>query len=245
MRRTWELTDLEFVAAWAAAGEEQLPQPLLYTLRTELLEDSERELRQAATQLRAKYGASLDPLLAALGQPDIRVAVHGRSPADPDNPKGQFRLHGCRLRGTGYLVTQLPGETIWHSGGYTITELDALELAKAIVDALPMVGPGRHRDIVLPEGEVDHGDVIRARARRFLALPAVMTGTISVIQGHSVYGPRGVRSRTMRWRDLVDDGRYVITGRPPAATGADARRMTAAINNAIAHVVTAIQEERG
>ncbi|MGO4615052.1 ESX secretion-associated protein EspG [Nocardia sp. 2YAB30] len=245
MRRTWELTDLEFAAAWAATGEEQLPQPLLYTSRTELLEDSERELRQAATQARTNHGAALDPVLAALGRPDIRVVVHGRSPADPENPKGQIRLHACRLGSTGYLVTQLPGETIWHSGGYTITELDALELAKTVVDALPMVGPGRHRDIVLPEGDVDHGDIIRARARRFLALPAVTTGTITVIQGHSAFGPRGISSRTVRWCDLLDDGRYVITGRPPAATGADVRRMTAAINNAIAHVVTAIQEERG
>ncbi|MEU7766889.1 ESX secretion-associated protein EspG [Nocardia sp. NPDC049190] len=244
MRRTWDLTDIEFAAAWAAAGEDQLPRPLLYTSRTELLEDSERELRQAAAHVRVVHGAELDSVLAALGRPDIRVIVHGRSPGDPDNPKGQIRLHACRLRGTGYLVTQLPGETVWHSGGYTIDQIDALDLAAAVVASLPAVGPGRHHDVVLPDGDVDHGDVIRARARRFLALPAAMTGSVTVVQGHSVFGPRGISSRTVRWRDLADDGRYVVTGKPPAATGTDARRMAAAINNAIAHVVTAIHEER-
>ncbi|MEU7628734.1 ESX secretion-associated protein EspG [Nocardia sp. NPDC049220] len=244
MRRTWDLTDLEFAAAWSAAGEEQLPQPLLYTSRTELLADSERELRQAAVRVRATHGAALDPVLAVLGRPDIRVVVHGRSPGDPDSPNGQIRLHACRLRRTGYLVTQLPGETRWHSGGYTIVELDALDLAKAVVDALPTVGPGRYRDIVLPEGGIDHGEAIRTRANRFLALPAAMTGSVTVLQGHSAFGPRGISSRTVRWRDLADDGRYVITGSPSAANGADARRMAAAINNAIAHIVAAIQEER-
>ncbi|WP_306360364.1 hypothetical protein [Nocardia sp. CC227C] len=49
----------------------------------------------------------------------------------------------------------------------------------------------------------------------------------------------------MRWRDIVDDGRYAVTGDdPPVATGVDAERSTVLVNSEIAEVVRAIRKER-
>ncbi|MGK8488386.1 ESX secretion-associated protein EspG [Nocardia asiatica] len=244
MSRSWTLTDLEFVVSWERTGEEILPEPLFFVSRTRLLADAEREKRATAAGLRVRSDGLPDQVLACLVRPDIRITVVATDHRDPHNPGSYLRLLGVRRGDTGYLVTQLPGESVRYCGGYTIAEGEALALATMVVDALPVVGAGRHTGVVLPNDDLEFDSAVRERGHRFLRLPTAMAGEIRVCQGSSVFGPRGLASRTLRWRDVVGDGRYVIAGDPPAAVPADGKRLTVAVNHAVASVVAAIREER-
>ncbi|NUS42324.1 MAG: ESX secretion-associated protein EspG [Mycobacteriaceae bacterium] len=244
MTSTWRLGDLEFVAAWEAMGEDLLPQPLFYRSRTESYEDAQREQRQALADYHARADERLAAALRAIARPDLKVEVSAENFSDLDDPKGPVRLLAARLGDNGYVVTQLPGETSRHSGGFTISECGALELAGVAVRGLPLVGAGRKPEIVLPSDGVDHHPAVRARAAGFRQAPVTHVGFIDVVQGSSAFGPRGITQRRIRWRDLVGDGRYVITGNPAIAVGANTSAMVAAVNNAIAHVVSAIRDER-
>ncbi|MBF6351432.1 MULTISPECIES: ESX secretion-associated protein EspG [Nocardia] len=245
MSRTWALTALEFVVSWERTGEQFLPEPLFYISETRLLADSERRKRATAEELRARGGGLPEPVLACLAHPDLRITVVGADRRASGEPSRQIRMLGVRQGPTGYLVTQLPGESARRGGGFRITEGDAVELATQVVTALPAAAPGRRGEIVLPRVGFELDTAVRTRGNRFLRLPTASEGTIDVVQGSSRYGPRGIARRTLRWRDVVDDGRYALAGeRPDAATAVDAKVLTAAVNNAVAQVVASIRDER-
>ncbi|WP_459545880.1 ESX secretion-associated protein EspG [Nocardia sp. X0981] len=245
MSRTWTLTDLEFVVAWEGTGEVILPEPLFYISGTRSLADAEHEKRMTAERLRARGTGLPETILACIARPDLRITVVGADPRDPRNPRRHLRMLGVRRGPAGYLVTQLPGESLHRSGGYRIIEGEATALAGMVVDALPAVVPGKYGEIPLPAAGFEFGSAVRVRGERFLRLPTALEGAIGVVQGSSRYGPRGVVRRALRWRDVLGDGRYVITGDSPAtAAPVDAKRLTAALNNAVAHIVASIRDER-
>ncbi|MFI6870201.1 ESX secretion-associated protein EspG [Nocardia sp. NPDC050406] len=259
MRRTWSFSDLEFMVLWQDRYHEFLPPPLLFTGRAKLRSEHLRLMAEAREGLR-----DLDPdvpdLLNAVRTADIRIEVRGWDGRDPLTPEARIRVLGARRGDIGYLVTQHPGETHLLSSGFTVAEFPAQELAEEVVAALPDTEAGRSRDIVLTQREnveeVDYsfdlspaheryeGTVVD-RAAEFLAAPAASVGSIEVIQGHSVFGPRGITHHEVEWRDLVDDGRYlVLDENPPLAVAADRRRMIAAIDSRIAEVIFALDDER-
>ncbi|MFI9508643.1 ESX secretion-associated protein EspG [Nocardia sp. NPDC052566] len=241
--RTWRLTDLEFVVGWEAMGDCMLPEPFYWLARATDYYEFEREKRETLRGLRNRFGQTFDTVLAAVARPDIRVVVSAENPQAMTEPESPIRLLGARRHDNGYLVTQLPGETVQHSGGYTVTEFSALDLAKVVVNALPTAPAGQRTEIQLVTGTGRYG-VTTARGQHFLQLPATAAGVIEVVQGVSIFGPRGITRRTLYWRDVLDDGRYLITDNHATVVPADPRRLTAAINNAIAEVVQAIREER-
>ncbi|ONM50528.1 ESX secretion-associated protein EspG [Nocardia donostiensis] len=261
MNRTWELTDLEFVVAWEDVKGDFLPHPFVFTSRTPLWNDYLREQREVRENLKTKLDGSFSEVLDMLAQPDIRLEVAGWDSRNSEDPKSCIRIIAARLDARAVLATQLPGETVRHSGGYTFTEIDPLSLADAVVKALPEAGAGQRPEVVLAaaatteagfdysyqESEVfdSFDDSIGRRSDDFLAAPTALMGVVRVVQGRSRFGPRGIVSRTLRWRDLVDDGRYLITeDNPPVARGADAKRMTATLNSEIATVISAIKDQR-
>ncbi|MFX0580588.1 ESX secretion-associated protein EspG [Nocardia nepalensis] len=257
---SWRLTDLEFVSAWADLKEDSLPYPFIFTSRTPLWNDYLREQQEVRQRLRSELDESKWDVLRMLSSCDIRLEVAGWDARDPENPQGCVRLLAARRGGQAVLVTQLPGETVRHSGGYVFTECEAVALADAVVDALPKSDPGGRAQVVLAglddEDDTDYSygrseifdsfeDEAGHRAKAFLDEPVSMIGLINVIQGHSRFGPRGITRHQLAWRDLVDDGRYVIDDQnPPVAIGVDAKRMTTVINTRIAEVVRAIKDER-
>jgi len=258
MRRSWTLSDIEFVARYESMREDVLPDPFVFTAPTVDHEEYVRLKADARSRPAGVSGRDFQEMLDTVARPDIRVVVGGWNPADFQAGAGRVRLLAVRRGDVGFLLTQLPGPTAWHSGGYTVTECDAIGLARMVVDALPDVPAGRHGRIVLVDEEREHvdrsfgrsgvrdsGDDEMDRARAFSAADIAITGGIRVEQGTSDFGPRGRVVRTLRWRDLREDGRYVITGeRPPVASGVDGRQLTAAINAEIAVVVRAIKDER-
>jgi hypothetical protein len=243
VNRTWSLTALEFVSLWEETGEGILPEPLFYVSPTRSLADAEREKRATVARLRACPDRLPDRVLECIARPDIRITVVATGTCGPRKPGGSLRLLAVRRGDTGYLVTQRPGESHWHCAGFAVVEGPALGLAKMVVGALPPVGPGRYTDIMLPDEGLELRAAVRARAERFLRLPTGMTGEITVIQGSSLFGPRGLARRTLRWRDVTGDGRYVIIGNPATVVPADTGGLTAALNNAIAYIVASIREE--
>jgi hypothetical protein len=73
-----------------------------------------------------------------------------------------------------------------------------------------------------------------SRSDEFFAIPATRTGVITIHQGHSKFGPRGILERIMVWRDLPDDGRYVIElDQAPVAIGIGDERLMLEIDDVI------------
>ncbi|MBL1075203.1 ESX secretion-associated protein EspG [Nocardia sp. 2] len=258
MYRSWSLTDLEFLVRWEEISGEYLPSPLLFMSRTESWSDHLEQAARARAGLHDQ-GPELADVFDALRYPDVRVEAHGWDGRDRLAARASIRLLGVRRGDAGYLVIQQPGETVRHSAGFTITEFDATALAPEVVAALPDNTAGRGREIPLAEPghaqDVDYdyhlspahetlsGTVVD-QAADFLTVPAPSVGTIDVVQGHSRFGPRGITRHSMGWRDLEDDGRYVVSAAdPPVATPADRKAMVEAVDALIAEVIMAIADE--
>ncbi|WP_069166026.1 ESX secretion-associated protein EspG [Nocardia altamirensis] len=258
MSRTWHLSDVEFVSLWEGVTDEAVPAPLAFSSRTPRYDDYVREMFDTRERLRASLDPVINVVLQTISRPDIGINAYAYDPRDPQNPKRCVRLLGARRDGRGYVTKQLPGETLWHSGGFTIFECDEVDLAAAVVRQLPDAAAGRRTGLLLPvpdDDTMDHrygrSDVLRSvadsperAAAAFLDEPTALRGTIDIIQGHSLFGPRGITGHTITWRDVIDDGRYAITpGNHPTANGVDAKRLAAMVDTAVAEVVRAIDDE--
>lgn len=259
----WKFTDIEFYALWTAAtGELGLPFPFHFTARSLDPREFRLDQRRARAALLERLGGTFEPVLDVLAHPDIRVVLSGSDHRESDEPRSIVRLLGARRESAGYVVSALPGQSYWHSGGFTVTACDAVRLADVLVAELPEVPAGSRGETVLPRraGAPDRGE---ARPRRtpavhdsfdatesergaaFLAAPVSCVGTIDVEQGSSIYGPRGITRRRMDWRDLVDDGRYLVReADTPIAAPAGTELLKGAINALIAQVVRVIKDER-
>ncbi|MEU1206809.1 ESX secretion-associated protein EspG [Nocardia sp. NPDC005825] len=257
--RSWSFTDLEFLVLWEALGEEHLPEPLFFTSRAPLWSAFQDSKVHARDSLRARHDPEFDEVLRALHTPDVRVELRGWDGADWRAPESIIRAIGVRSGDAGYLVVQEPGETIGRAAGFTVTEFWASDLAERVVGLLPEVPAGRGGDLVLAEAEdvvdTDYGFGLSPahetleggvvdRAADFLAVAASTLGTIDVVQGRSRFGPRGITRHHLQWRDLAEDGRYLITAdQPPVAMAADHRRVVTEVNTRIAEVVLAVADE--
>lgn len=264
MLRTWKFTDLELLSVWQGLGEEFLPDPLTFASRTEWWDDHLANMARARESLRSRDDDYAEVLHAVL-MPELRVEVDGWDGRDRLSASGRVRMLGVRSGEAGYLLVQHPGETYRHSSGFTLSEFYAEELAERVVAELPDTPAGRDfpgaggGDLVLAETEdvedVDYefglspahetleGTTV-TRAADFLAAPAPSVGTIDVVQGRSRFGPRGIARYRMQWRDLEDDGRYLVIGdHPPVATAADRRRMVTTLDTHIAEVVQVMADE--
>ncbi|MEV0299051.1 ESX secretion-associated protein EspG [Nocardia sp. NPDC050710] len=259
MSRTWEFTDLEFNLLCEEVRQGELPAPFVFTSRTRLADDYEREKLEVHQQLRARFDHELDAMAGAIARPDIFIVAHAWDDQDFDNPQARTRVHAVRQRARGYIITQRPGETLMHAGGFDAVECDPHTLAQTVLGLLPQCNAGSLDDIqlALPTSEptiVDQGpssgvsdnddtddDTIRSDA--FFATPAVSTGIVKVLQGRSKYGPRGRIEAGMLWRDLPDDGRYVMPLDHPApvATAMSSDRLTEWVREQIDHILARME----
>ncbi|WP_069166205.1 ESX secretion-associated protein EspG [Nocardia altamirensis] len=253
-------TDLDFLVLWEGVRQDFLPAPLTFTSRT----PSYRAFLQEKAETRERWRhekEALGGLFAMLTEPDIAIEVRGHSGSDPGDPACSIRMLAARSGERGCLVVQAPGETLRHSAGFTVTECGALHLAQVVAAALPAACAGKRSDVELiapsEHDELDYRvreSIVRAvaggttwdRSAEFLAHPVTRLGTIEVVQGRSLFGPRGIARHRLHWRDLDEDGRYVIADQSaPIAAPADLRQLTSLINVRIAEVVRAIKDERG
>ncbi|MGF6887256.1 hypothetical protein ABIA39_004391 [Nocardia sp. GAS34] len=259
MNRSWKFSEFEFLALWESVQDDYLPIPLSHVApgRGEF----ERLKRVAIEELRRKGDQEFGEALDAIADPDIKVTLRALDNRNPENPEHSIRMYGARKGGQGYVVRQLPGETIWHSSGFIVTECSAIGLADEIVRELPDASPSKISNLALradpqqrdsPNYEYVESAVFDSfeesgmdRTKRFFATPVGTIALVKVIQGKSRFGPRGITSRMLELRDLVDDGRCAITfDSPRIVRGVDARKLVDLINNEVATVVRAIKHER-
>ncbi|QIS09183.1 ESX secretion-associated protein EspG [Nocardia arthritidis] len=257
MNQHWSFTDLEFVALWAPLREDVLPQPFTHVTDISSGAQYEYELRSARARLDSIADGARELMLQDIARPDLTVLVRALDGRDRRDPAGSIRMLAARREERGYLVTQLPGRTVDHSGGFTVTECHALDLAATVVAALPDVPPGRQGRVTLPghDDGMDHSfemarwrdtfDDTEERGRNFLRAPAPTIGRIEIRQGVSRFGPRGRTIRVLFWRDLLDDGRYaIVPANPPVAAPANARALIDMLDTEISTIVRAIEDEQ-
>lgn len=258
MTSTWEFTDLEFKVLWERCLHSRyMPEPLTYTSRTPWRDDYDREKFQTWERLQDILDGSLREVFEILARPDVLVKVLGWNDADRDDPTQWIRARAVRTGARGLLLTQLPGETPSHSGGYVIAECGPWGVADAVVRTLPKAEPGRIGSIPILTDRIDDHErldfggsrVIEtvtsatvSRSDQFFAVPATRTGVITIHQGHSKFGPRGILERILLWRDLPDDGRYVIElDQAPFATGIGDERLAIKIDDRIAEMLQRVE----
>ncbi|MFE3188703.1 ESX secretion-associated protein EspG [Nocardia sp. NPDC059240] len=259
MSATWHFDDLEFLTLWGRTTGEWLPFPFVYTSDTSSYYDHLRQQRAATERVFANWDRSFDPALDTFTEPDLRISVDGMDRRDSGSRR--IRMIGLRRGSRGYVVEQLAGEKPMETAGFTVSECDPVGLVDVLVAALPEATVGRQAQIRLvyedesddAESDPDYhriivddifGESARMRTKRFEDAPVDTEGRFEIVQGYSKFGPRGVARRTLSWRDLSDDGRYVIGNEPHVATPADAKRMVAALNVLVAAIVQKIREER-
>ncbi|NUS44980.1 MAG: hypothetical protein HOQ24_14990, partial [Mycobacteriaceae bacterium] len=129
MNRHWTLTDLEFVVRWDGQRSGVLPAPFVFTSDIRSYRAFETLKAETAERLSGDPATVPDDVLNIVARPDIRIIGSAWDPQHPNDPAKRIRLHAARRSGRGVLITQLPGRTIWHSGGFTITEHHELALA--------------------------------------------------------------------------------------------------------------------
>lgn len=254
MNPGWELTDLEFVLLCEEHGCTEIPVPFTYTSRTWLAADYRQERVKTLRALRERDDSDLEAMAGAVARPDVTIVAQSWDEQDPERPEGWTRVHAVRQRARGFVITQRPGETVWHSGGFDVTGCDPHALAEAALDLLPHAKAGRMRQITIVDPEIapdarpfvplisdddEPEDDEAYRSESFLNTPATATGLVRVFQGRSMFGPRGRVDMGLRWRDLPDDGRYVIplATEVPVATGMGTKGMVEWVQEQIAEVV--------
>ncbi|RJO72095.1 ESX secretion-associated protein EspG [Nocardia panacis] len=264
MSRTWKFTDFEFYALWRDLTHESLPWPLSFTTDVMGADEFERRMREVLDRARLALDPSFAEVLDTIWRPDLRIAINGFDSRAPREPRHLLRVLAVRRRERGYLVTQSPGKEYSYAAGYTVTECEAITLADAAVELMPKADAGKldaitlarsgggddemaysyGRSAVLRTTSTDTVQDQAARLKRFMDTAAPSVGTIDIVQGRSIYGPRGITRHQLQWRDLLDDGRYVIEdGDPPVAAAADGQRLIKLINARIAAIVRVIKDE--
>ncbi|MFD4443159.1 ESX secretion-associated protein EspG [Nocardia sp. NPDC058519] len=257
MNRSWRFTETEFFALWEHVTTDYHPAPFLYTSRTQSHQEFEREKRQKLADLDRRLGYDFRARIAEMARPDIRITAFGvDETVRGESPAVRVRVLATRKGSRGYTVVQHPGESYWYGGGYTMTECEAVSLGNAVVDLLPTCDPGRHNEIPLPPAPTpaDHDAPSRifatagaasSRHHRDFMIPSVCAGTIEVAQGDSIYGPDGLISRTLTWRDVPGDGRYAVNDTTPlVATSVTADRLVSMVNARVSTIVKALRAER-
>ncbi|MFJ4658147.1 ESX secretion-associated protein EspG [Nocardia sp. NPDC088792] len=257
MTLSWRFTEAEFYALWMDRTGQAPPKPFMFTSATRTADDFEFEQAQARETLSQKTGGDFHLVFDAMANPDLFLTGYGWDEQNRFGTDAMIRVRATRKGTKGYVIRQLPGTSFFHRGGYTVTECDPIQLADEIVRAMPSAERGGMGDIKLAsdEQDLDHDfgrsaiaampDTAVSKSREFLAKSFATSGEIEIVQGRSVFGPRGLTRHTVRFRDLEEDGRYAITDAPDRALAVDEARFISVLNSYVAAVIQVIKDERG
>ncbi|MEV0293210.1 ESX secretion-associated protein EspG [Nocardia sp. NPDC050710] len=255
----WEFTDLEFRVLCERFAKSNVPDPLTFMARIPYLDDYEREKYLTWERLQPDLDPVIPDIIPLLYRPDVAIKVLGWYDGDFQAPEKWIRGLAVRSGTQGYLVTQAPGETFMHSSGYTIIDCGPRGLAEAVVRLLPPnIEAGRRGSIPIVTDNLDDLERISSggslvteevdssgagRSAEFFGIPADRTGSITIVQGHSKFGPRGILEHILVWRDLPSDGRYVIElpNGAPMAVGMGKKWLTSKIDNSVETILERIE----
>ncbi|PXX57621.1 ESAT-6 protein secretion system EspG family protein [Nocardia tenerifensis] len=257
MTQQWKFTALEFIVLCEQYREGSLPTPFLFvTDEVVMADDLARRKRAAWEDLRRRLGGSFDGAIQVLTAPELFVRVRSWDEQDENNMSKQYHLHAARAGALGYLFEQRPGLLTYDTPAFTVTECDPRGLANAVVDRLPQVEAGRSQDIPIVTDPAEHitptwgTSYVRDdrdsspvyQTQQFFQRRADCTGSIIVVQGRSKYGPRGIHETKMMWRDVADDGRYLMSlDGAPIAVATGRRQLTERIQRDIDHLMQRLE----
>lgn len=256
IEQTWMLSGLEFVGLWGSGRGHRLPEPFYFTCRIPLWADYLSAKDAARNEVRARLGGAFDEVLDIVAKPDIQIVATARYPSGTSS----IRLRAARRGSRAFLLQQMPREEWEESARFRFDELSVLDLSAEIVRRLPSAPAGRLGRVdlsVYRDDQLDHEygrsvarepqeDPEWSRAEHFLKSPVELFGSMVISQGMSRFGPRQrAQAVGIGWRDLADDGRYVLADKDMStAVGADAVRFATAIDGGTATLVQAIKDER-
>ena len=247
----WTLTDLEYKVLCDTRFFGLVPSMFSITSRIPYMDEYEREWHRARAELAAREDSAFEAIVDTMVLPEVLVGGEVWQDSDFDNPEKRVRFYAGRLGSRGFLVTQLPGETINHAAGFTITACDPRALGETVAGLIPAAEPGRRGPIELDisgTGDrsraggsmiADDDDDDGLTSSAFFDLPATHCGTVRLTQGRSKFGPRGRLSVARLWRDLPGDGRYVMPLEDPApiATGMGSAGLIEWIDTEAEHIL--------
>ncbi|MFI6165429.1 ESX secretion-associated protein EspG [Nocardia sp. NPDC051052] len=226
MTQQWKFTALEFIVLCEQYRGGSLPRPFQFVSDEEITVDElERRKRVTWEELRHRLDGSFDGVLEVLRAPELFVRASSWDELDMDNMAKEQRLHAARAGALAYLFEQAPALLTYDTPAFTITECDPRQLATVVIDSLPPMKAGRLPDIPIVTDSAEHvtptpgrsyveddrEDTPVYRTQQFFQQRAVRTGAITVVQGRSKFGPRGIHEIAMMWRDVAGDGRYVMS----------------------------------
>ncbi|MEV0433797.1 ESX secretion-associated protein EspG [Nocardia sp. NPDC050413] len=224
MTRTWEFTDTEFYVLWQRLVRTAMPRPLTFVTEVEDSNEFEQRKHEAWQRLSDMLDGELHTAIDVLAKPQVYVRLRGWNDRASLDPKYMIKARAARSGARGYLVYQKPGITSWHSSGYTLVECGPHGLTEAILERMPALDAGKSGIIPLVGGQVEQPDFeprsslifdeadtgLATRSAAFFETEAERTGLIEILQNQSMFGSRGMERDILLWRDLPDDGRYVI-----------------------------------
>ncbi|MFC8045681.1 ESX secretion-associated protein EspG [Nocardia sp. NPDC057353] len=195
----WRLTDLQFQVLCDEFRRGSLPAPFSFVSRIASARVYDAECARLRGLIRASTDAAFLTMTATLRRPDVFVVARSWQDFAYADSTRHIRLHGILKGDDAYLMSQLPGETVEHSGGFDIVRHDRADLVAAVFARFPAIGAGAGEPI--PAAYHDRSP--------FLEGPAVASGFIKVLSGaRDADGTR--REVGYMWRDLPGDGRYTL-----------------------------------
>ncbi|MEU1523340.1 ESX secretion-associated protein EspG [Nocardia rhamnosiphila] len=239
----WHLTGLQFKVLCDDLRLGGLPRPFTFTSDTRFADDYECERNEVRAGLREVTDPRFDAMVRALTRPDIMVLANLWNERHHTDPQQCLRVHAVRRDDRGYVITQRPGETVAHSGGFDIAECSPAFLARTVVGLLPEAGAGRDPQSV-SAGLTAGGANPDVRGFPSSGAPSVSSGpdagVLKVIQGRLGFRARGIIHVGLVWRDLPGDGRYVL-GPEAELVGMDGAAMCDWIEARMAEIMVRLE----
>ncbi|KAA8879698.1 ESX secretion-associated protein EspG [Nocardia colli] len=257
MTLQWKFTSLEFLVLCEQYRAGSLPRPLLFQSDEEVMSDDlEQRKRLVWAELQPRLDSSFAGMAHVLRAPELYVLLQSWDERERTDRDKVLRVHVARAGALGFVFEQVPGELTFDSPMVVVTECDPRAMAVAVVQAMPDVGAGRLPDIPIVTDPVEHiapswsansvWDDVESRpvyrTQRFFEQRADLTGVITVAQGRSKFGPRGLHETTLLWRDVADDGRYVMAlDDSPVAVATSRQQLVYRIHRDIEHLLERIE----
>lgn len=244
------MTTDEFAALWDAQAGAAFPAELAPMGPTEYADgDDEHLARQAdLTRIRAGMNSVKREAMDGLTRPRYTIAVSGLHAGKPLNDTSHHIGMVSAWSGVGEVVVvarQRPGRSVARGGPVTVTRHALTKWGADLVRMLPRsAGAGRlRRDMGVEFDEIPLGfGTVRkvsasvstsTAAAAFVHLTPTTCGSIRVQIGSEADGRRPTTTM-LHYRDIADDGRYLLVeGSPGTAAGVDDATMASVINRAV------------
>ncbi|KIA60108.1 ESX secretion-associated protein EspG [Nocardia vulneris] len=242
MTQQWKFTALEFLVLCDQYRGGSMPRPLLFQSdETMMTDELERRKRVVWQELQRRLDGSFNGVVQVLSAPELYVLARSWDEHDANDTSKALRVHAGRAGLHGFVFEQALGDLTYDSPMVVVTECDPQSLGVAVVRSLPNVEAGRLPDIPIITDPQEHiapswgrsfvqddiEDRPVYRTQQFFEQRADLTGVITVAQGRSKYGPRGIQETTLMWRDVAGDGRYVMSLDENPVARAISRRLLA------------------